>query len=428
MKTIQEPIAPRALPAWAMLSVRVLLLALLISPSNFVTAAPLVAPFTYQGRLQITNSPANGSYDFQFAIFDAANGGLQLGSTITQPGLDVNNGFFTTTLDFGPGVFDGKARWLDIAVRTNGAAAFTTLAPRQPLTAVPYAMFAPNAGVATSANGVAAASVSVAGLNTASVDARYVLKGSDVMTGPLTTPNLTVPGVITTPSLSGSNSLSISSGSNIQFRIDQANRSTNSVFEVLNGTGNRVLQVDEAGNSRIYGNQVVDSNLTVRGNLVVSGGLSNATPVLRYVPITVGDLGGGSSFNTGDSMPGALFIAGQESGGSITFPMPPDYSSGTTFALDLYITPITVGFGNVNFFVRWTGFSSGSFSDTGPSRTTNAVAVGTAGYILKQSFTLPAFSGKLPELVNLTIRRQASDTYIGPVVLTGLRLSYQAIR
>jgi len=41
------------------------------------------------------------------------------------------------TLDFGSGVFTGNARWLEIAVRTNGASGFVTLTPRQPLTPTP---------------------------------------------------------------------------------------------------------------------------------------------------------------------------------------------------------------------------------------------------------------------------------------------------
>jgi hypothetical protein len=56
--------------------------------------------------------------------------------------VGVTNGLFNTTLDFGPGVFGGDARWLDIAVRTNGGSAFTPLAPRQALTAAPYALTA----------------------------------------------------------------------------------------------------------------------------------------------------------------------------------------------------------------------------------------------------------------------------------------------
>ena len=55
----------------------------------------------------------------------------------------VSNGLFTVTLDFGTGVFNGDARWLDIAVKTNSAGGFTTLMPRQPLTPSPYVPYVP---------------------------------------------------------------------------------------------------------------------------------------------------------------------------------------------------------------------------------------------------------------------------------------------
>ena len=57
--------------------------------------------------------------------------------------LSVSSGLFTTTIDFVTNVFTGGPRWLEIGVRTNGSAgSFTTLDPRQRLTAVPYAIYA----------------------------------------------------------------------------------------------------------------------------------------------------------------------------------------------------------------------------------------------------------------------------------------------
>jgi hypothetical protein len=111
--------------------------------------------FTYQGRLNDGASPANGSYDLTFALFDAASGGTQLGETLTNTATAVSNGFFTLILDFG-NQFPGAARWLEISARTNGAAGFTTLAPRQPFTAAPYALFA---GTAAGANAVAGSNI-----------------------------------------------------------------------------------------------------------------------------------------------------------------------------------------------------------------------------------------------------------------------------
>ena len=99
--------------------------------------------FTYQGRLNDANAPANGSYDLRFIVYDNSVGGIQQGPSLTNAATAVSNGLFTVTLDFG-NQFPGAARWLDIAVRTNGGGNFSALAPRQPLTSSPYAITAGN--------------------------------------------------------------------------------------------------------------------------------------------------------------------------------------------------------------------------------------------------------------------------------------------
>ena len=104
--------------------------------------------FTYQGRLQNAGSPANGTYDFQFAVRDAFTGGSPVGFNPLAATLAVSNGLFTVTLDPGAGVFAGADRWLEIAVRTNGGGAFASLTPRQKITATPYALFAGGASAA----------------------------------------------------------------------------------------------------------------------------------------------------------------------------------------------------------------------------------------------------------------------------------------
>ena len=51
--------------------------------------------------------------------------------------------------DFGGNAFNGADRFLQIAVRCPvGSGSYTTLTPRQPLTAAPYALYSPVAGVA----------------------------------------------------------------------------------------------------------------------------------------------------------------------------------------------------------------------------------------------------------------------------------------
>ena len=120
--------------------------------------------FTYQGQLNDGAGPANGSYDLQFTLFNTNQFGLPLAPVLTNAAVHANNGVFTTTLDFGSGVFTGTNLWIEISVRTNGGGEFTTLAPRQLITPAPYAITAGNlAGVVANnsiQNGASEATIS----------------------------------------------------------------------------------------------------------------------------------------------------------------------------------------------------------------------------------------------------------------------------
>ena len=109
-------------------------------------AAPFGTEFTYQGRLDGAAGPANGRYDFTFGLHLAASGGTAI-VTVTNSSVSVSNGLFTTAVNFGGGIFNGNAYWVQLGVRSNGtAAAFTALSPRQPLTPTPNAHYATLAG------------------------------------------------------------------------------------------------------------------------------------------------------------------------------------------------------------------------------------------------------------------------------------------
>jgi hypothetical protein len=150
-----------------------LLIGLALAASLHQAAAQGTA-FTYQGRLNDGTNPANGQYDFQFQVFDAATAGASYGSPNpnTVAGVGVSNGLFTVTLDFGGSVFTGPARWLQTSVRTNGSASYTLLNARQPLTATPYAIYAGNAATLGGQASTA-----------------YVAKTGDTMTGRLNLPS-----------------------------------------------------------------------------------------------------------------------------------------------------------------------------------------------------------------------------------------------
>ena len=98
--------------------------------------------FTYQGQLNASGGTANGLYDLRFEVWDALTNGNLVAGPLTNSATGVTNGLFTVTLDFGPGVFTGPGRWLELDVRTNGNGAFTTLLPRQQILPMPYAIMA----------------------------------------------------------------------------------------------------------------------------------------------------------------------------------------------------------------------------------------------------------------------------------------------
>ncbi len=107
-----------------------------------IHAAPAVGSgFTYQGELLDNGSPANGNYDVKIALFLALAGGSEV-TSLTFTNVPVSNGLFTIDdVDFGDAVYaDNNQFYLEIYVRPNGGGSFTTLTPRQPLQAVPYAV------------------------------------------------------------------------------------------------------------------------------------------------------------------------------------------------------------------------------------------------------------------------------------------------
>lgn len=106
--------------------------------------------FTYQGALEVSSAPANGSYDLRFDVYDTAGGPTAIaGSTpILINDLAISGGVFTVPLDFGNAVFIGGPVFLEIGVRAAAAGGpadftgFTSLSPRQPVTPAPYALHA----------------------------------------------------------------------------------------------------------------------------------------------------------------------------------------------------------------------------------------------------------------------------------------------
>src|SRR5208283_4882734 len=68
--------------------------------------------FMYQGQLQNNGSPASGTYNLTFTLFNTNSGGTPVAGPVTNANVAVTNGLFAVLVDFGPGVFTGQSNWL----------------------------------------------------------------------------------------------------------------------------------------------------------------------------------------------------------------------------------------------------------------------------------------------------------------------------
>lgn len=113
--------------------------------AGMARAQSIPTAFTYQGELSSGSSVASGLHDLRFRLFDAANGGVQVGATLCADNVTVVSGRFAVSLDFGASAFTNRPLFLEVEVRADAgldcsnSAGFTVLGPRQPLTPTPYA-------------------------------------------------------------------------------------------------------------------------------------------------------------------------------------------------------------------------------------------------------------------------------------------------
>src|SRR5262249_27041547 len=109
-------------------------------------AAPLGTAFAFQGQILSSGVPVTGTVNLQFTLYNAANGGAQVGGVQTFNAVTPADGLFSLALDFGANAFDGNERWLEIAVEGQSENSFTTLTPRTPVLPTPYALYAVGGG------------------------------------------------------------------------------------------------------------------------------------------------------------------------------------------------------------------------------------------------------------------------------------------
>ncbi len=103
---------------------------------------PAGSAFTYQGQLKLNGETVNGACDFLFGLWDDSADGVLLGGNLDIPGVNLVDGYFSVSLDFGPDLFNGQARWLEVAVRCPAGNGDYEILGRQELSPSPHALYA----------------------------------------------------------------------------------------------------------------------------------------------------------------------------------------------------------------------------------------------------------------------------------------------
>lgn len=106
----------KSIPSIARRSMTALFASLLLMFALSTTLRAQTTTFTYQGHLTDSTMAANGTYDFQFALYVSATVETQTGVTNSVSAINVAGGVFTVQLNFGATTFQGADRYLEIRV------------------------------------------------------------------------------------------------------------------------------------------------------------------------------------------------------------------------------------------------------------------------------------------------------------------------
>lgn len=111
-------------------------LAALGTHSNDIASGTVPSAINYQARITESGFPVSGSRTMTFKLYDASSGGNELWAGSAQT-VSVVQGLLSTTISISTSALVGsKTKYLEVKVGD------TTLSPREPLMAVPYAIIA----------------------------------------------------------------------------------------------------------------------------------------------------------------------------------------------------------------------------------------------------------------------------------------------
>lgn len=262
--------------------------------------------FTYQGRLNDGASPASGTYDFRFKLFQDALGNNQAGATQLAASVLVSNGLFTVTIDFGAGFFTGSNYWLDVGVRTNGGGGYTDLTPLQPIMPTPYAMFA---DTASNLSGTLPAAQLTGMVPSANLTGLY----GNAVTFSNAANSFSGNGT----NLTGVNAASLNGLGSASFWQTAGNAGTTAGVNFVGTVDNQPLELHVNGQRAL---QLLPDSSTNNAPDIVGGSISNfVTPGL------VGTIIAGGSWNTVG--PASLFSSNNPYGDTVGYSVGASYST-----------------------------------------------------------------------------------------------------
>ena len=346
-------------------------------------AQPLTTAFTYQGELQTAGLPATGPHDLRFRLYDAAAGGLQIGTTLCSDNVALAAARFTVSLDFGA-AFTGQQRFLEIEARADtgldclNAAGFVILGPRQPLTAAPNAAFALTAASATTAataanatqlNGQAAAfyqnaaNLSAGTLSDLRLSANVaLLNNAQTFTGAktLNNPANLFTGTFTGPGtgLTGLNASNIASGTLTDLRLSSNAALLNNAQTFTAAKTFSTAPLFTAAGSPF---SVTSTTLVTNLNADLLDGL-NSTAFLQAVPVPLTLSGSNTSH----------IIRGQNASNG--------FGSSGVFGESTFVFGSTYGVRGRTASTSGRGVFGEATADTGPSYGVYGISDSTAGH------------------------------------------------
>ncbi|MGH7245195.1 MAG: hypothetical protein ACREJD_17415 [Phycisphaerales bacterium] len=251
------------------------LIAFVVFASGWAAAHAQSTAFTYQGRLESAGSPANGLFDLQFRLFDAATVGTQVGPTLCLANTTVDAGVLTVQLDFGAQFASTALRYIEIQARPStglacaNATGFIVLSPRQQVTVAPRASMANTAFGLSAPDGSPAQALSVDNSGNIGIGTAAPLGILDVRTG--------TGAYVRIDSTNGD--LHTNGGTDGFFGLYNEGLSTGRTEFIWNTTVNMGI-ANSGGWVGIGTTPVSGTKLTVSGNSSISGtlGVGTASP------------------------------------------------------------------------------------------------------------------------------------------------------